>query len=91
MRKVTKEVFAAHPLDGADRWRDTVLQLWRKAKYREERYAAIELTGHKLYRAHQVPVGAARVRRDDHDRRVVGLRRRGWDPPRRATAARIPR
>lgn len=55
MRKVTKEVFAAHPLDGADRWRDTVRQLWRTAEYREERYAAIELTGHKLYRAHQVP------------------------------------
>ncbi|HZN15692.1 MAG TPA: DNA alkylation repair protein [Acidimicrobiales bacterium] len=55
LRKILKELFADHPLDGVDRWRDTVLDLWRKAKFREERYAAIELTGHKLYREHQTP------------------------------------
>ena len=55
LRKVLKEVFAAHPLEGPERWVDTVLALWRGAKYREERYAAIELTGHKRYRAHQIP------------------------------------
>ena len=55
LRKITRALFDAHALDGVDRWRDTVLALWRGAKFREERYAAIELTGHKRYRPHQVP------------------------------------
>ena len=55
LRKIERAVFDAHPLDGVDAWRDTVLELWRKAKFREERYAAIGLTGHKRYRDHQVP------------------------------------
>jgi 3-methyladenine DNA glycosylase AlkD len=55
VRKITRAVFDDHPLDGVDAWRDTVLELWRKAKFREERYAAIALTAHKRYRVHQVP------------------------------------
>jgi 3-methyladenine DNA glycosylase AlkD len=55
VKRITRAVFEAHPLDGADRWRDTVLQLWRSAKFREERYAAIALTGHRPYRVHQTP------------------------------------
>ena len=35
-------------------WRDTALNLWRSADHREERYAAIELTGYHAYRHHQV-------------------------------------
>lgn len=53
LRAVCKRVFAAHPLASFDEWRDTVLALWRDAKRREERYAAIELTGLRAYRAHQ--------------------------------------
>ncbi|HUI80534.1 MAG TPA: DNA alkylation repair protein [Bryobacteraceae bacterium] len=53
LRKVTKAVFAAHPLASFADWRDTVLELWRKARYREERYAAIELAGNKRYREFQ--------------------------------------
>ena len=55
VKAICKELFATHPLDGVGRWRDTALSLWRTARYREERYIAIALTGHKLYRAHQTP------------------------------------
>jgi len=48
-RKATKAVLRAHALDSPAEWRDTVLELWRKARYREERYAAIELAGHRTY------------------------------------------
>ena len=48
-RKATKAVLAAHPLDSFEEWTDTVLALWRSARYREERYAAIELAGFKTY------------------------------------------
>jgi 3-methyladenine DNA glycosylase AlkD len=50
MRAVCKEVFAAHPLDGADAWREAVRELWHGARFREERYAAIELLGARAYR-----------------------------------------
>jgi 3-methyladenine DNA glycosylase AlkD len=52
---VCRRVFEAHPLGGFEGWRDTCLELWRGAGHREERYAAIALTGHRRYRAHQVP------------------------------------
>jgi 3-methyladenine DNA glycosylase AlkD len=48
-RETIRPLLAAHPLGSADEWRDTVLALWRKAKYREERYAAIEIAGHNRY------------------------------------------
>ena len=48
-RKATKAVLAAHPLDSFEDWRDTALALWRGARYREERYAVIELVGHRSY------------------------------------------
>lgn len=44
-RRITKAVAAAHPFDSAEDLRATVLELWRGASYREERYAAIDLTG----------------------------------------------
>lgn len=53
LRKVTKRVFAEHPLPSAAAWRKEVLTMWRNARYREERYAAIELTGVKRYRPFQ--------------------------------------
>ena len=43
-RKVCREVFAGLDLKTAAAWRRTVLALWRGARYREERYAAIDLT-----------------------------------------------
>jgi 3-methyladenine DNA glycosylase AlkD len=55
LRRITKALFDGHPLTDVTDWTDTVLELWRAAKFREERYAAIELTGHRLYRANQTP------------------------------------
>src|SRR5690348_4130684 len=54
-RRLAREVFAAHPLADRGTWRDTVLELWRAARYREERYLAIALTGWPAYAAHQDP------------------------------------
>lgn len=51
MRKACKEVFARHPLPDQASWRACVLALFRGAKRREERYAALELAGHERYRA----------------------------------------
>jgi len=45
VRRTAKAVAAAHPFVTADDLRSTVLILWREARYREERYAAIDLTG----------------------------------------------
>jgi 3-methyladenine DNA glycosylase AlkD len=53
LRAALKPLFAEHVLPDAETWRDTVLKLWREAKFREERYAAIELSGVKKYKAWQ--------------------------------------
>src|SRR2546423_4944811 len=58
LRGVLKTVFAEHPLATHAIWKDTALGLWRKAAFREERYAAIELTGHKPHRAQQTSLAA---------------------------------
>lgn len=55
LRRVCNAVFQDHLLDGFAEWRDTALEVWRGARVREERYAAIELTGHRRYRSHQTP------------------------------------
>src|SRR5690242_7616279 len=47
-RKTSKAVFAEFPLGSFEMWRDAVLDLWRGARYREERYAAIELARYPL-------------------------------------------
>lgn len=52
-RAVLRQVFTANPLESAPEWRRAVLRLWREAEYREERYAAIQLTGHSRYRDFQ--------------------------------------
>jgi len=48
-RKAAKAVLDACPLDSFEDWRDTALALWRGARYREERYAVIELVGHRSF------------------------------------------
>ncbi|SEL64038.1 DNA alkylation repair protein [Nonomuraea pusilla] len=52
-RAALRQVFADNRLPGAPEWRRAVLTLWREAEYREERYAAVELTGHRYYREFQ--------------------------------------
>jgi 3-methyladenine DNA glycosylase AlkD len=54
MRRVARAAIEAHPLPGHAAWRATILELWRGAGYREERYVALELAGHRLYRQHQL-------------------------------------
>src|SRR5918992_2212831 len=51
--EIARAAFAAHPLDGFEAWRDTVLRLWREATYREERYLAITLARDRRYRDHR--------------------------------------
>ena len=53
LRAIQRRCFARHPLDGFEVWREVTLQLWREARYREERYAAIALTGYKAYQEYQ--------------------------------------
>ena len=52
-RQIYRRTFTAHELPDASSWQDTALALWRTAGYREERYAAIELTGFARYRRFQ--------------------------------------
>ncbi|MEZ0072396.1 DNA alkylation repair protein [Planotetraspora sp. GP83] len=52
-RAALRQVFAEHPMESAPEWREAVLDLWREAEFREERYAAIELSGHRHYRSWQ--------------------------------------
>jgi 3-methyladenine DNA glycosylase AlkD len=53
LRRMLRALFAEHPLASFAEWRETVLVLWREAHYREERYAAIALTGDRRYRDYQ--------------------------------------
>ena len=53
LRKTCKAFFDENVVDNAAAWRKAVLAIWRGAKFREERYAAIELTGYKRYRDFQ--------------------------------------
>jgi 3-methyladenine DNA glycosylase AlkD len=55
LRAISKRVFADHPLSTCDEWRSAVLELWREARFREERYAAIELLGHRRHRDCRTP------------------------------------
>jgi 3-methyladenine DNA glycosylase AlkD len=49
LRKTIRPVLAGHPLGSCAEWRATILALWRQARYREERYTAIELAGYTRY------------------------------------------
>lgn len=48
-----KRVLADHILPDRVTYSATVLELWRAAEFREERYAAIALSGHRAYRQWQ--------------------------------------
>jgi 3-methyladenine DNA glycosylase AlkD len=56
LRQACKRLFAEIELPSREVWRGHVLELWRGARYREERYVAIEMTGDKRARAFQTPV-----------------------------------
>ncbi len=48
-RRIAGAVFRAHPLPDARAWEAAILDLWRRAVHREERYAAIELLLFRRY------------------------------------------
>jgi 3-methyladenine DNA glycosylase AlkD len=56
LRAICRRVFGPHPVARAAAWRGDVLGIWRGAEFREERYAAIELTGDRRARGFQTMV-----------------------------------
>jgi len=59
LRESCKKIFSQIELVSRVDWRAKVLELWRGAGFREERYAAIELTGDKRAAAFQTPAAMA--------------------------------
>ena len=53
--RLFREVFGSRPMESEPVWAATVRELWHDAAFREERYAALDLTGYRLYRGHQRP------------------------------------
>jgi 3-methyladenine DNA glycosylase AlkD len=50
LKQLCRNAFKAYPLDTAATWSGVVLELWRGATFREERYAAVLLTQARAYR-----------------------------------------
>jgi 3-methyladenine DNA glycosylase AlkD len=55
LRRICREVLDRHRLEDRRDWERAVRLLWDDAAFREERYAAIALTGHRFYRDFQDP------------------------------------
>ncbi|WP_248960378.1 DNA alkylation repair protein [Sphaerisporangium perillae] len=52
-RAALRKVLAEQRIESAPEWRKTVLAMWRDAEYREERYAAMELSAFRYYKSFQ--------------------------------------
>jgi 3-methyladenine DNA glycosylase AlkD len=59
LRAICKAAFRDVAFADAEEWRDAALGIWRGALFREERYAAIELTGVRQARGFQTPEAMA--------------------------------
>ena len=70
-RRIAGSVFKAHPMPDAPAWEAAILDLWRNAARREERYAAIELLLFKRYSSWIEP---ARVPRNTWNARSADVR-----------------
>jgi len=55
VRAISRRAFAALDQLSCERWRDEVLAMWRGAKFREERYAAVMLAADRRYAACRTP------------------------------------
>lgn len=55
LTRLCRDVYAEWVLPDEESWREAVLELWDDAEFREERYAATTLAGHRLYREHRQP------------------------------------
>lgn len=54
-RRLGRRLFGEYPLQEKAAWHSVVRELWREARYREERYLAIDLTGYRAYGRWQTP------------------------------------
>jgi len=54
-RKICREVFKEHLLHDAGEWEAVAVELWRRAEFREERYAALDLIGFRPYARFRSP------------------------------------
>jgi 3-methyladenine DNA glycosylase AlkD len=52
-KPIFKKAIEDHPLPDAGAWADAVRRLFHEAGYREERYGALALLTHRLYRHHR--------------------------------------
>lgn len=52
IRALCRTIYDEHGLPNRESWETTVRLLWDDAEFREERYAAIELSGHRTYVAY---------------------------------------
>lgn len=48
-KNLTRRLFREHPLPDGLRWEEAVRELWFGARYREERYAALDLMAYRPY------------------------------------------
>ncbi len=55
VRKICTQSFAQHILPDVPSWRQTVRAMFDDARFREERYAAVALSGYRAYDAFQRP------------------------------------
>lgn len=54
-RKACNDFFRAYRLESKSDWQDAVMDLWNNARFREERYEAIDLSGFRYYDQFQEP------------------------------------
>jgi 3-methyladenine DNA glycosylase AlkD len=59
LRKACKRLFATLKFENAKSWQAAVLAIWRGARFREERYGALILTGHRAASCFQNPAAMA--------------------------------
>jgi 3-methyladenine DNA glycosylase AlkD len=55
LRRLLSGLLPQHPLPDRTTWESCVRELWDAAEFREERYAALALASHRLYRDLQDP------------------------------------
>jgi 3-methyladenine DNA glycosylase AlkD len=55
VKAICKRAFAENGPSTFDDWQSAVLELWRDAKFREERYVAMELAGQKRFATYRTP------------------------------------
>lgn len=55
VRGIVSSLVRERPFTDADTWQDTLLDIWRRAAKREERYAAVEVLNHARHRRWVTP------------------------------------